>query len=131
MKYILPIIIVVALIGTGAWLGRQKSSQSTNTPSPTNQSATTANTSVTDTAATGTVTQAQLAAADGLSGHLCWVAVNGVVYQGNDPNVWVNGVHVQSEGLVRCGTDATAAMARAPHSSQVLSKMIRVGQLAI
>ncbi len=72
---------------------------------------------------------ADLKAADGLNGHKCYVAVNGTVYDATNAKGWRNGQHTESQGLVSCGMDASTAMSRAPHGSEVFDSLTIVGHL--
>lgn len=75
------------------------------------------------------VSQTELADADGKDGRMCYVAVDGTVYQIKDFSLWQDGQHKTSGGLAYCGADMTAAMNKSPHGRKVLDLLIKIGPL--
>ena len=75
------------------------------------------------------ITQAELAAADGKSGHRCFVAVDSVVYEIVDSPLWQNGQHTTSGGLAYCGADMSQAIKQSPHGKSKLAELTIVGHL--
>lgn len=73
-----------------------------------------------------TFTLAELKQFNGQNGQLAYVAVKGTVYDVTEVSAWQGGKH---HG-VTAGTDATAAIAHAPHGESVLGKLKVVGKLA-
>lgn len=67
----------------------------------------------------------ELAAYNGQNGAPAYVAVNGKIYDVTDNKAWKSGTH----NGVSAGTDATAAIAGAPHGEKVLEKLNEVGIL--
>lgn len=76
-----------------------------------------------------TVTKAELAAANGLGGQDCWVAIDNVVYDATNNPEWKNGQHTPSRGMAKCGQDLTEVIKQSPHGKAVLSELEQVGQL--
>ena len=72
---------------------------------------------------------AELKAADGKNGHICYVAVDGLVYQIQGFALWQNGKHLTSGGLAYCGADLSKVIDKAPHGRRVLDILIKVGPL--
>lgn len=75
------------------------------------------------------VGMAELKAADGKYGHICYVAVDGLVYQIQGFALWQNGKHLTSNGLAYCGADLSKVIDQAPHGRRVLDILIKVGPL--
>ncbi len=75
------------------------------------------------------VTRVELAAADGKNGHICYVAVDGLVYQIDGFALWENGKHLTSNGQAYCGADMSQVIDKAPHGRRVLDVLIKVGPL--
>jgi predicted heme/steroid binding protein len=75
------------------------------------------------------VSKAELAKADGKSGHDCLVAVDGTVYRIEGFSQWSNGQHTSSRGEAYCGADMSEVITKSPHGKQVLDKLIKVGPL--
>jgi predicted heme/steroid binding protein len=76
------------------------------------------------------VSQAELAAGNGINGHPCLVAVDGTVYQIRGFSQWQNGKHANSNGEAYCGADMTKIIGRSPHGRTVLRLLIKVGLLS-
>ncbi len=76
-----------------------------------------------------TITKAELAAANGLNGQDCWVAVDGTVYDATHNSEWKNGYHTPSRGQAKCGQDLTEVIKESPHGKSVLSELEQVGTL--
>jgi predicted heme/steroid binding protein len=75
------------------------------------------------------VTKAELARSDGKNGHVCLVAVDGMVYKIEDFTLWQNGKHTSSNGLAYCGADLSKVIDKAPHGRSKLDVLIKVGPL--
>jgi predicted heme/steroid binding protein len=75
------------------------------------------------------VSKAELAKADGKNGHVCYVAVDGIVYQIKDFSLWQNGEHKTSKGLAYCGADMSQVITKSPHGKKVLDLLIKIGPL--
>lgn len=75
------------------------------------------------------VTQSELAAADGKNGKDCYVAVDGIIYQIKDFNLWSNGEHTTSGGQAFCGADMSEVIGKSPHGRSKLNKLIIIGKL--
>jgi predicted heme/steroid binding protein len=75
------------------------------------------------------VTMAELKRNDGKNGHICFVAVDGVVYKIEGFPLWQNGVHTPSNGLAYCGADLSNVIDKAPHGRSILALLEKVGYL--
>jgi predicted heme/steroid binding protein len=76
-----------------------------------------------------TISQNELAAADGKGAHDCYVAVDGTVYKIFTSPLWVAGQHTTSQGMAYCGTDMSAVIDKAPHGRSKLAQLQKVGTL--
>lgn len=92
-------------------------SQMPNSTSPTNQPA------------TKKVTMAELEKNNGQNGALCWLAIDGTVYDVTGNSQWQNGQHIPSNGLASCGRDLTDVIGQSPHGKNVLGQLETIGQL--
>jgi predicted heme/steroid binding protein len=75
------------------------------------------------------VTKVELKKSDGKNGHVCFVAVDGMVYKIDGFTLWQNGKHTSSEGLAYCGADLSDVIDKAPHGRSKLDVLIKVGPL--
>lgn len=71
------------------------------------------------------LTFAELAAFNGKDGANAYVAVNGLVYDVSGSSAWGSGVH----NGVEAGTDASEAIAKAPHGVAILEKLTVVAKI--
>lgn len=79
----------------------------------------------------GAILASDLERNDGVGNRACWVAVDGTVYEVPDgTNGWENGVHVASNGKMKCGLDGTDVINQSPHGKDVLSSLVKIGELA-
>lgn len=79
------------------------------------------------------ISTTQLSENDGKSGNKCFVAISGKVYEIKGSNKWIDGNHMESEGLASCGKDLTDVMNDSPHGISILTtspKVTLVGQLS-
>jgi predicted heme/steroid binding protein len=72
-----------------------------------------------------TFNEAQLAENNGKNGKPAYVAYRGTVYEVTESYQWLDGDHLGHEA----GKDLTDAMDIAPHSSDVMERMKKVGTL--
>lgn len=75
------------------------------------------------------VSKTELAKANGKNGHICYVAVDGTVYQIKDFSLWQNGEHTTSNGLAYCGADLSKVIDQSPHGRKILEILIKIGPL--
>jgi predicted heme/steroid binding protein len=75
------------------------------------------------------ISQGELANADGRGTHDCYVAVDGTVYKLFSSPLWVQGQHTSSEGKAYCGADMSAVIDKAPHGRSKLAQLEKIGKL--
>lgn len=76
-----------------------------------------------------TITQAELAAHDGINGHECYVAVDGTVYLIKGFALWEMGRHSSSNGKAKCGEDESQVILESAHGKSKLQLLKVVGKL--
>lgn len=75
------------------------------------------------------VTKDELLEKDGREGNLCWVAIDGIVYEISGFALWVDGLHTSSGGKARCGKDLSGVINESPHGKSKLKLLKEVGIL--
>ncbi len=110
---VLSLIAAGMLIGGGLWLAGS-SSGSTYVPEQDGAKS---------------ISTSELTAADGKSGHACWVAIDGAVYEISQGILWVDGVHKSSDNLAYCGADLSKVIDQAPHGRKKLEQLKVIGKL--
>ena len=71
------------------------------------------------------LTLSELAEYDGKDGNPAYVAVDGVIYDVSDSNLWTNGDHNGFEA----GRDLSEGIKSSPHGVAILSRMPIVGEI--
>lgn len=111
---IVSLAVAVLLIATAVWVrNRQETpieNQEVTPPIP-------------------TITAEQLKAADGKNDALCWIAVEGTVYEIEQGSNWIEGEHTESQGQAYCGFDLSDTIDRAPHGRTKLTQLKEIGTL--
>ena len=110
---IASVIAAVAIIGVAVFV-RASSGNSSGTNTSTS---------------TKKVTKVELSRANGQNGSLCWVAVDGTVYQIQQGFQWQEGKHVPSDGQAYCGADLSKVIDKAPHGRSKLATLQKIGML--
>lgn len=75
------------------------------------------------------VTIDDLAKYTGKNGNLCWVAVDGTVYEISGFVLWLEGEHRPSGGRAKCGKDLSEAIKQSPHGKSKLKLLKEIGPL--
>lgn len=120
-------LVVLWLAGLGVGSGVQAVSFTGSPPSePSNTVSAARDTTRTHTA----ITENKLRENNGRQGAVCWVAVEGIVYEIRDVSQWRDGEHTTSDGRAECGEDLTDVIGLSPHGRDVLSGLKVIGNLA-
>ncbi|HXE96211.1 MAG TPA: hypothetical protein VN642_07390, partial [Dongiaceae bacterium] len=77
-------------------------------------------------AASGDLTEEELASCDGKEGRPAYFAFGGKIFDATSSNLWKQGVHM---GRHNAGVDLTEALKLAPHGDDKISAMREVGAL--
>jgi predicted heme/steroid binding protein len=75
------------------------------------------------------ISRSRLEKFDGKDGRLCYVAVDGIVYEIKDSPLWVDGEHITSGGRAHCGKELSEVINQAPHGKKILQILPIVGEL--
>ena len=123
-NYKLVITTVSGLLGAGLVVGAivLRSGQEPARPAPSSNKAAVQSLAV--------ISKQTLAAADGRAGRVCYVAIDGTVYEIRNSPRWINGQHTTSEGQASCGRDLSQVINKSPHGRKILETLIIVGRLA-
>lgn len=152
LSIVLVSAFALVLIGIGSWvyLGNQTASSQVSSQSSlassssisasgvsstimsslsSAQSSVSASSIITSSSEAVGVSRQQLSQSNGRNGALCYIAVDGVVYNVTNADGWSNGVHTASGGRVTCGIDGSALINQSPHGKRVLQGVPEVGKL--
>ncbi|GAB4143102.1 MAG: hypothetical protein OHK0017_00040 [Patescibacteria group bacterium] len=132
-KYLLIGAIALVIISVSGFFLFQSQNNSTNQNTNSQNNSNVSNDQASSTNQTTTelknISKTELAAANGLNGNKCYVAIDGTVYDMSAYNLWQNGVHTISQGRAKCGQDLSQVIDSAPHGRSKLSIMPKVGKL--
>ena len=121
-RIIISVIVAVLIIGTAFFF----STRDTEVVTP---NETSSSTEAVVTPSERTLTQAELAAGNGIDKNPCYVAVDGTVYEISNSILWVMGVHTPTKGLIKCGEDHSQTILNSPHGKSKLKYLDVVGKL--